>query len=320
MTEREVFVSVFQEAPPDYHGGIWIIRNGKVKPIYRGFGVFGLCWLQNESILLGATRSADTPLIALRKRSNALVGKRYIQIPVEYESYINGRAAHGIWAWGNKLFLVASQGDPDSVVCTNEESANHYVGKVIVSNVGVESDHIFVRKSTVWNPFECDHHHHYNDIMVHGGFIYLSSFSFCDNEKCITRKGAVTRFRHDLSFDRVITDDLDAPHSLQIVEDRLYVCSSRTSSIHSISLTETEAQLKLEYKGINNFVRGLYVTPDYFFIGLSRSAGRTNSAHLTESISGILTFNRKNGVTTKIDFPANCDNVYSLLAAEWRSA
>jgi hypothetical protein len=172
-----------------------------------------------------------------------------------------------------------------------------------------------VGESVVWNPFACDHHHHLNDILVDDQFIYLSSFSHCDAAKRIVPRGTVTRFLRDLSIDRVLTDQLEAPHSLQIADGRLWVCSSRASSIQSISLTDEpgEALLRLEYKGINNFVRGLHVTPDYLYVGLSTSGGRAYP-QLTEPGSGLLKVDRKSGITTRIEAASEYDNTYSLLS------
>ena len=305
---KDIFVSGFNEQPPNYPGGIWMLRDDQVVPLHSGPGVFGLCWSQAHALLLGVTRVEQLPVVAFRK----VDGNRYVPLHVEYRHYIPARRAHGIYLFKNKLYVVAAQGDPDARLCTNEDYVGHYVGKVIISNLEVSADCVLISDSFVWNPYECDHHHHYNDILVDDNFIYLASFSTCDAQQRYISRGAVTRFSHKLSEPTIMTDELVAPHSLQLCEGKLFVCSSSTSSVMSVPLRVESRKTKLEFKTLNNFIRGLIVTSDYFFIGLSRSAGRTNSAHLTEAINGILKFNRKDGTTTKIEMPVNCDNVYSL--------
>jgi|GEM_PF-3996894 len=307
--KNDILVSGFNEDPPRYPGGVWIVRDEKVVPLYQGLGVFGLAFWASERIVLGVTRVAEPSLIAFR-----LEGNKYVPLEVRYHNYVQARRAHGISVFGGKLFIVASQGDPDSVLCTNEDFAGVHVGKVIVSNIRVDSDYILVADSTIWNPYECDHHHHYNDILVDDNSIYLASFSTCDFQKQYVNRGTITRFNHQLCDPTIVTDQLVAPHSLQMLGSRLFVCSSSTSSVISIGVDPESSKPTLEFKTLNNFIRGLYVTDDWTFIGLSRSAGRTNSAHLTDSINGILKSNRQDGTTSRIEMPADCDNLYSILS------
>ena len=298
---------------PLYPGGIWMLKKERLIPVYKGNGVFGLCWGGDREILLGVTRSSETPILAFRLYETVF-GTRHTSLPVEYKNYIQAMAAHGCWVWNNKIFVVAAQGDPDAAICANDDFKEHHVGKVIISNIKIEDDRVIISDSRIWNPFECDHHHHYNDILVNDEYIYLSSFSTCDLNKKYSEKGAVSRFRHDFSLERIITDELDAPHSVILLDHHLYVCSSRTSSIISVDLGDKNTCAKLQYKGIDNFIRGLFVTPDYFLIGLSKSSGRSNSAHLINPLNGILKYNRNTGEALKIAMPSNCDNVYCILA------
>lgn len=307
--KNDILVSGFNEDPPSYPGGIWIVRGEEVILLYQGLGVFGLAAWPDERIVIGATRAPEIPLIAFR-----LIENRYVPLEVKYQDYVEARRAHGVAVFAGKLFVVAAQGDPESVLCTNEEFGPVHVGKVIISDIHAKDDHILVGNSAVWNPYDCDHHHHYNDILIDDESIYLASFSTCDDQKRYVSRGCITRFNHQLSEPAIITDELVAPHSLQRVGNRLYVCSSSTSSVVSVDLHRQPSQTTLEFKTLNNFIRGLYLSDECVFIGLSRSAGRTNSAHLTDSINGLLKFNRKDGTTVRIEMPAGCDNLYSVLS------
>lgn len=307
---NDVIVSGFNEQPPDYPGGMWIVRGERVLPLFSEVGVFGLSWWASQRMLFGATRVDWLPLVAFKVSHD----NTYVPVPVAYRNYIPARRAHGIQIFNDRLYVVATQGDPDSVLCTNEDFAGVYVGKVIISKVEVNADRVLIRDSVIWNPYQCDHHHHYNDILIDRDFIYLASFSTCNARKQYIDRGAVTRFTHGFSGATIITDELVAPHSLQMWGNRLYVCSSSTASVISVSSGMAAAGVTLEFKTINNFVRGLNVTAEHFLIGLNRSAGRTNSAHLTEPINGVLKFNRRDGTTTRIEMPSDCDNVYSILS------
>lgn len=307
---EDVFISGFNEQPPKYPGGIWLLRNDRLEELYKGYGIFGLAWSAKHSLLFGVTRVEQPPIIVFRRSDK----REYLPVRVEYENYVPARRAHGIYIFENHLYVVATQGDPDSPFCVNEDFIDHRVGKIIITEVEVRDNYILLRDSRVWNPYECEHHHHYNDILVDENFIYLASFSTCDEQKRYISRGAVTRFNHQFSAATIITDDLVAPHSLRIFDDRLYLCSSGSSSVVSLPLDVQQATTRLEFKTLNNFIRGLNVTADSFLIGLSRSAGRRNSAPFTESINGILKYDRKDGTTTRIEMPSDCDNLYFILS------
>jgi hypothetical protein len=308
LRSDDLFVSGFNEDFPNFPGGIWIVRDGQLLPLYAGHGVFGLAWSEKHKLLLGITRVDQPRFIAFK-----LFGGRLKSLDVRCDNYQHARRAHGIHIHKDNLYVVATQGGPDARLCTNADFSDHHVGSVIVSKMEMTNEAIMLIESVAWNPYECDHHHHYNDILVNDEFIYLASFSTCDANKNYNNGGAVTRFAHDFSDRLILTDTLVAPHSLEILDGKLYVCSSGASSVISILLDPARPSTRLEFKTLNNFVRGLRVTRDHFWIGLSRSAGRTNSSHLTEPINGILKFNRRDGTTVRIAMPSDCDNVYSIV-------
>lgn len=310
MNRSSLFVSAFQERQPDYPGGIWMVRGNRAHEIYSGLGTFGLSWLGGEKLLLAATRVQSTPLLAFRFSESGAT-----PVPIRYENFIPPFRTHGMDLHGDTLFLVATQGDPDAEMSVNTDRwANHRVGKVIISRLSATAHEVVVSNSSVWNPFECNHHHHINDILADERFLYLVSFSTCRPDGTYIDKGSITRFRRDLQFDRTLTEELDAPHSLQMFDGRLYVCSSGTSSVHSLSTDGGD--LRLEYKGLNNFVRGVWVNDVWLSVGLSRSAGRTGGDRLTDSLNGVLRFNRRDGTTLRIPLPDFCDNTYSLVGVD----
>ena len=80
-----------------------------------------------------------------------------------------------------------------------------------------------------------------------------------------------------------------------------------------MSVGDSDKAIKLEYKGIDAYTRGLVVTDKFFFIGFSFSVGRTNSKFVNPNF-GILRFDRRTGETKRIPPPLNCDNVYDIIS------
>jgi hypothetical protein len=304
-----ILISGFVEAPPPIPGGLWSWDGARLRDVVVGRGIFGVAWWRGGSILIGVTRDDETPVVAFARSGSGLRPLR-----VRCDRYIGGRRMHGVAVDATRLYAVASQGDPASVVSTNTDRwRDHYVGKVLMSELQLDGDDLIVGGTEVWNPFGCEHHHHYNDILLDDEWIYLSSFSTCDNAKRVTDRGAVTRFRKsDGAFDRVVCDGLNGPHSPQIMLDRIYICSSESSSIVSFPKDGLYAVPRLEYKSISNFIRGLAVTDRHLYVGLSRSAGRTDADRFTTSINGVLQVDCATGVTERIPLPDACENVYSL--------
>ena len=307
----DLFVSGFNEQLPDYPGGLWLLRDGRLSAIHRGRGVFGLAWWTPHQLILGAARTDDVPFVAFTRTPAG----GFDPMAIVYRDYIPARRAHGIAIAGDTLFVAAAQGHPGAPMATNDDFANHYISTVILSTIAMADGRLVIGDSRVWNPYGCDHHHHYNDLLVDDRHIYLSSFTTCDAIGGYDGRGAVTRFNRDFSDRTILTQSLVSPHSLQIVDGRLYVCSSTTSSVMSVPLDARDAAARLEFKTINNFLRGLWMDDDRMWIGLSRSAGRTNSAHLTDAMNGILEFNRRTGATTRIEMPEDCDNLYTIVGA-----
>jgi hypothetical protein len=303
----DILISGFNEDPPIYRGGIWLLRDDQLVEIYRGFGIFGMAAIDGEHVI-AATRVADPPLIAFRKE-----GESFRRVPVLLRDYIPTRRAHGIAVHARRLFLVAAQGEEGGAMCSNTDIwANHGVSKVLISELSLAGPYVEVARSRIWNPYECDHHHHYNDLLVDDESVHLVSFSTCTPQKEYVDRGSVSRFRHDGQLDLIVTDRLEAPHSAAMHEDRLYVCSSRDWSLVSVPPSGGE-EPRIEHRSIRNFVRGLVVTDDFYWIGLSRSSGRTNSAHLSDSMNGVLRVDRRTGESVRVPLPDDCDNTYTIL-------
>ena len=68
---------------------------------------------------------------------------------------------------------------------------------------------------------------------------------------------------------------------------------------------------RLEYKGINAYIRGLLVTGLYFYFGMSITKSRSESKFYNLE-SGILQFNRKTGEVKRIKIPDIYDSIVSF--------
>lgn len=317
LPREDLLLSAFNEQPPAYPGGIWVLREARVRPLYEGYGVFGLAWCERYGLVLGVTRVESEPLLAFRP----LRCGRYEAVPVEYHRWIQPLRAHGIAVRGDDLYVVATQGDADAPMCSNDDFRDHRVGKVIISKLAFDGARLRVRESRVWNPYACDHHHHYNDIVLREDGIYVASFSVCQPDGQYVPRGSVSRFGYDLSGPTVVVDGLEAPHSLQVVDGVLYVCSSGASSIVSADLAGAPPlRTTLRWKSLDNFIRGLHVTSDVYVVGLNRSAGRSHAAHLTDSMNGVLVVDRHDGLVARIEMPSQIHNLYSILPVPMRAA
>ena len=311
-----LLISGFVESAAPIAGGIWMWDGARLRELYTAGGAFGLTWWRGGSILIGGTRDDANPFVAFARTGNDLR-----PLTVRYERFLNGRRIHGVAVDDTRIYAVASQGDPDSPVSSNTDRWHgHRVGKVLMSDLWMDGDALVIGNTEVWNPYQCDHHHHINDILLDGAFIYLSSFSTCDQSKRLIDRGAVARFHKTGLFDRIVCDALRGPHSLQRVDDRIFVCSSEESAVVSFPADGLYAAARLEYKGINNFVRGLAVTPKHFFIGCSRSAGRSDGERFTEPNNGVLKFDRANGASEWLQLPDICENVYSAMPFDGQAA
>lgn len=298
--DREIFVSCFYFSKDE--GGIYHLDNGKLNPISEGHRHFGTYFDKDNSLIF--TITDGNPQICISKYKN----KKFEKIEIGYSKYIPSISPHGILIHNNKLFTIATDGIENGMEATEGEHGKG-VGNIIVSDIEIQENKILIKDSKVYNPFNCTHHHHINDICIHNDKLYISSFSYCNENKKYFSKGAISVINPITMNAKMIVDKLKHPHSPVIFENRLYVCSSGDAAIFSINLQNNE--LKLEYKGIDAHARGLYITENYFFLGISHSIGRTKSS-FTNPTFGLLKFNKFNGATERFLLPKNCNNVYMI--------
>lgn len=306
---ESIFVSAYNEETEQ--GGIFIIKDHQLKVLFEGNMCSGLYYDKKNNVLLGVIKK-EPQIIAFKIHNN----EKMEQIPVNFSKYIFAQDSHDMLIVNDRLYIVASNGETNSKIASNAMEhwvgkGNQHVGKIIVSDISIRENKIEIKNSRVYNPFECEHHHHINDICKFKGKIYLSSHSFCNKEKNLVKKGALSTLDENLHA-HVILDVFEQPHSLYDNKNKLYLCSSATATVFSIDPKKNT--IKLEYKGVNTYTRGLLVTDRYFYIGLSFSLGRTNSK-FTNPNFGILQFNRDTGETTRIKLPTNCDNVYKIISS-----
>lgn len=294
-----VFVSCYNGSK-DF-GGVYLIKDDFLKPIFEGHFSVGLFYEKTNKILFCLIQG-EPQIWAYR-----IHDEKFIRIPVRFLNYVYGNAPHGLYVYKNKIYVIASEGQPNSEKAVNDDIGK-FVGKIIVSDLLVKDDEILISNSKIYNPFQCLHHHHINEICEYDGTMYITSFSYCNSDKQYIKNGAIAKLDQEYGA-RIIIDKLVYPHSPKIFRNKLYVCSSGIASIFSINLSDNS--IKLEYKGVDAHIRGLLVTDTYFYIGVNYSVGRTNSK-FTNPTYGILQFNRDNGETKRIPLPPNCNNVYSI--------
>ena len=213
----------------------------------------------------------------------------------------------------NKIYLVATEGEQNGQKAEGIiGSGKDHVGKIIVSEIIFNGNDIVIKDSKIFNPFDCNHHHHINDLTMLDDIFYLSSHTYCDQNKIFIKKGAISKL-NSLLQSTVINNKTEHPHSICFFNGRLYVCVSGLASIFSIDISNNSTQL--EYKGTNAYVRGLLVTGLYFYFGMSITKSRSESKFYNLE-SGILQFNRKTGEVKRIKIPDIYDSVYSIISVD----
>lgn len=303
-----IFLSCFNIK--SLEGGIYKICENKLTPLFEEAACFGIFYEQKHKILFGITRKyPDSPgdnsqIIALRINNSQNIKK----IPIKFSNYIYAGDSHGLCIFNDKLIAVGTNGTPNGERATNTDLKNVFVGKIIVSEIEYHENMIIIGNSKIYNPFDCSHHHHINDICECDGILYMSAFSYCDENKNFISKSNISKLTNNFCA-RVIMDNLEMAHSLNYFRNRLYVCSSGLSMVVSCDLHDNS--FKLEHKGIDVFCRGILVTDNYFYIGYSYSLKRTNSS-FTNPVSGVIQFNRETGESKRILLPSNVDNIYDI--------
>ena len=235
------------------------------------------------------------------------------QLKTIFSDYIFSEDAHGCCILDNKIYVVATEGEQngqkaEEVIAPGKD----HVGKIIVSEIVIGNNEIIIKNSKMFNPFNCNHHHHINDLSILDGDLYLSSHSYCDKNKNFIKKGAISKLNSSLET-TVINDKTVHPHSICFFNNQLYVCSSGLASIFSINIFNNSTQL--EYKGTNAYIRGLLITKLYFYFGMSITKSRSESKFYNLE-SGILQFNRKTGEVKRIKISDSCDSIYAITSID----
>ena len=304
---ENIFITCYNEETNK--GGLFLLKNNsKLEPIFEEKMCSSMYFLEEEEILFTITK--DSPqLLAFKKQND-----KWIKIAIKTQNIIFANDPHSVIVWKNKIYLTATGGDPNSNDASNlhEYAKDRYgvkVGKIIVSDIKIKNNEILISDSKVYNPFDCNHHHHINDLCIVEDSLYMSSHSYCNKEKELISKGVITKISNDMQVE-VISDKLEQPHSPYFYRKRLYVCSSAHAMIISMDLEDRT--LRIEFKGLNAYTRGLLVTDRHMYIGTSFSLGRTNSKFKNPNY-GVLKFSKDTGETTKIELPKQYDNVYGII-------
>ena len=298
-----VLVTCFNEETKK--GGVFILKENSLKKLYDENACYGIFYDEKNSLLFCVTRTM--PQIIVFKKDN----KTFRKLKVSFSNYVFGEDAHGCCILNNKIYLVATEGEQngqkaEEIIAPGKD----HVGKIIVSDIVVADNEIIIKNSEIFNPFDCKHHHHINDLNILDNVLYLSSHTHCDKNKSFIKKGAISKL--DLSLQAtVINNKTEHPHSITFFNNRLYVCSSGLSSIFSIDPFNDLTQI--EYKGTNAYIRGLLITQSYFYFGMSITKSRSESKFYNLE-SGILQFNKKTGEVKRIKFPEIYDSIYAIIS------
>ena len=288
-------------------GGLYVVKNDKLIPIFEGTNCHGLYYDSEMEILFCVTR-IKPQILCFKFDKNT---QSFVKLSTDFENYIFGDNAHGICVHNKKLLVVATNGDGDaeSWNAAEPDKMIYKPGKIIKSDIYINMNQVIIKNSLMINPFSCTHHHHINDICNVGSNLYLSSFSYCDKNKNDIAKGAISTLNVDYGAD-FFMDGFKKPHSVSYLKGKLYIASSADSSVLSIDpINKTSF---LEYKGPDVYVKGLLVTDNNLYVGLNFSLGRTESK-FTNDTKGILKVDRKTGEAIKISLPPQSDNVYSII-------
>tara|TARA_B110000438_G_C15761206_1_gene627367 strand:+ start:202 stop:1410 length:1209 start_codon:yes stop_codon:yes gene_type:complete len=289
-----------------HEGGIYQIKENELVPIFEKTGCYGIFLDKTHQTLFCLTRE-NPQILAFKILDNG----HFKEIPIKFLNYIFAEKAHGICIFNNQILIVGTSGDKNKIKTSNNDFPSETVGKIIVSKIEFQTNNIIINDSKSYNPFDCSHHHHINDVVIFQDQLLMSSLSYCDQEKNYIKKGVLSKLDTSNFQAKVLNDKFVFPHSCTVFRDRLFLCSSLTSSV--ISIDNSFKDMKLEYKGIDVFVRGLVVTDNFFYIGNSQSIGRTKSPFKNPS-TGIIQVNRKTGETKRITLPVYCDNVYDIVS------
>ena len=255
-----IFVSCYNFSD-DNHGGVYVIKDGFLKPILEGHHCVGLFYEKKHKVLI-CLIDGKPQIFAFKVKS----ATEFVKIPVQFSNYKFAEAAHGLCIFQDKIYVMAS---------TGKNTEDGEMGKIVVSEIDFDQEHILIKNSKAHNPFNCSHHHHINDICEHKGTLYMSSFSYCNSDENLIDKGNISKLDRDEYQAEVINDRLNKPHSLSVFRDKLYMCSSGIGAIFSINFSNNK--MKLEHKTLDTYVRGLLVTDTFFYIGLCHSIGRPDS-------------------------------------------
>ena len=300
---KSILVSCFSETTKN--GEVFILKDNSLKKLYDENACYGLFYDKKNSLLFCITRTM--PQIIAFKMDD----KNIRRLKISFSNYIFSEDAHGCCVLDNKIYLVATEGEQNGQKAEEiVEPGKDHVGKIIVSEIIFMNDDIVIKDSKIFNPFDCKHHHHINDLSMLDDVLYLSSHSYCDKNKTFIKKGAISKL-NSLLRATVINNKTEHPHSICFFNGRLYTCSSGLASLFSIDTSNNFTQL--EYKGTNAYIRGLLVTALYFYFGISITKSRSESKFYNLE-SGILRFNRKTGEVKRIKIPDTYDSVYAIIS------
>ena len=163
--------------------------------------------------------------------------------------------------------------------------------------------------------------YHINDVFIVGNTMLISMFrdKYDSNIEFYGDSGKVyVKCLHDLStsFGGIFTQGLTQPHSPFLYGDEFYVCNSKESSIvvgkfrHGIVPTLDKRE---EIQIGDGFTRGLLVTAEKIYVGISNSVRRTTE-EFKDVQCGITIIKRSTMKKQFIPLPAS--EVYGILKYE----
>ena len=158
----------------------------------------------------------------------------------------------------------------------------------------------------IWAPTEVEDCWHINSFVAHRAGRYCSAFGvFQQSREWESHKEDRSGVIYDIDAGRVVVSGLDCPHNPMLLAEGWIVCNSGTGELLRIDPTTGQIVQRLK---LQNWIRGLAVSDDYFFVG--ESAER-NKSMLFASANLCIVHRAKWEVCARITLPVS--EITSLL-------
>ncbi|WP_139350283.1 glycosyltransferase [Rhodanobacter sp. C03] len=278
----------------------------------------------------------DPLFISAPNGGGLLYAHRHLLVPLTYEDTTGLALTDDGMVWcvqadGSRSFREIRQGILNSVTIAQEPRDLHdvLVGKDGIYAVFTETNQVVrldeafqVQES--WSFGEEPDCAHVNCIALHDGQVIASMFGTFSSHRGYKGETRQAGRVVDVRSGKLLIDGLSQPHSLVVVGDQLWLCSSEDRAVHIY-----DRHCRLERKVmLPGYTRGLAVGEKFVYVGLSRSrnlkAGEVGE--FSTAVIGVL--DRESlAVTGYLPIPSNeiydiriassADLVTDVMASTW---